>query len=187
MAGPDAFSRRALLSGAGGLALAALAGRVTHADQPHTGTLNYDSIRERGILRIPYYEDFAPYSTTTAEGPKGIDIEIAREVAKRTGFQPDFFPLLAGEKIDDDLRNGIWRGNLVDRTVGDIMFHVPYDKQIQINNDLVVLFGPYFEEGFAIATDPEGVRGLAVDATHVYWTVMGPFNGQVGTINKITK
>lgn len=159
MAGPDAFSRRALLSGAGGLALAALAGRVTHADQPHTGTLNYDSIRERGILRIPYYEDFAPYSTTTAEGPKGIDIEIAREVSKRTGFQPDFFPLLAGEKIDDDLRNGIWRGNLVDRTVGDIMFHVPYDKQIQINNDLVVLFGPYFEEGFAIATDPEAMPG----------------------------
>ncbi|PWR18700.1 substrate-binding periplasmic protein [Zavarzinia compransoris] len=159
MAAPRMWPRRALLQAAGGLALAALGAGATRAEQPPVGTLNYDSIRARGILRIPYYEDFAPYSATTPDGPKGIDIAIGREVAQRIGLQAEFFPLVAGEKIDDDLRNGIWRGNVVDRTVGDLMFHIPYDKQIQINNDLTVLFGPYFEEGFAIATDPERMPG----------------------------
>lgn len=153
-------SRRAVLGLAGmlgaGIALGARSGR---AEEDLAGTLNYDAIRARGILRIPYYEDFAPYSATTAEGPAGIDIEIGREIAARIGLKPRFFPLVAGEKIDDDLRNGVWRGNLIDRSVGDLMLHVPYDRQIQLNNDLVVLFGPYFEEGFAIAYDSEAMPG----------------------------
>ncbi|MCW0183124.1 MAG: transporter substrate-binding domain-containing protein [Zavarzinia sp.] len=146
------------LAGALGAGLV-LGGRSARSDDDPVGPLRYDTIRERGILRIPYYEDFAPYSITTAEGPRGIDIDVAREVAKRIGLQPHFYPLVAGEKIDDDLRNGIWRGNVIDRSVGDLMFHVPYDRQIQLNNDLVVLFGPYFEEGFAIASNPEVLPG----------------------------
>ncbi|RJF80548.1 hypothetical protein D3874_25820 [Oleomonas cavernae] len=153
-------SRRDLLGLAGALGAAlALGGRGARADEDLVGTVNYDTIRARGVLRIPYYEDFAPYSTTTADGPAGIDIDIAREVAGRIGLRPRFYALVAGEKVDDDLRNGIWRGNLIDRSVGDLMFHIPYDRQIQINNDQVVLFAPYFEEGFAIAYSEQAMPG----------------------------
>lgn len=153
--------RRRDLLGLAGIIAAGLALRPgrARADDDLVGTLNYDLIRRRGIIRIPYYEDFAPYSATTAAGPVGIDIEIGREVARRINLTPRFFPLVAGEKIDDDLRNGVWRGNLIDRSVGDLMLHVPYDRQIQLNNDLVVLFGPYFEEGFAIAWNEAAMPG----------------------------
>jgi ABC-type amino acid transport substrate-binding protein len=153
------LSRRDLLGLAGVGTALALGGRGARADEDLIGTVNYDTIRARGVLRIPYYEDFAPYSMTTADGPAGIDIDIAREVAGRIGLKPRFFALVAGEKVDDDLRNGIWRGNLIDRSVGDLMFHIPYDRQIQINNDLTVLFAPYFEEGFAIAYNEQAMPG----------------------------
>lgn len=152
-------TRRAFLGLAASLAAGFALPARARADIDALGPLRYDTIRERGVLRIPYYEDFAPYSWSTPDGPQGIDIAVGREVAQRIKLTPSFFPLVAGEKIDDDLRNGVWRGNLIDRSVGDLMFHVPYDRQIQINNDLVVLFGPYFEEGFAIATDPDKLPG----------------------------
>ena len=59
----------------------------------------------------------------------------------------------ADENVDSDLRNYVWKGPLVgpDRNVVNVMLHVPWDRELDIRNELVVLTGKYMVEEVAIA------------------------------------
>ena len=58
----------------------------------------------------------------------GIDVDIAEDLAKSVGAKLDLFNLRADDDINDDLRNGVWKGTVFGAAPGDVMMHVPYDK-----------------------------------------------------------
>ena len=127
---------------------------------------NFDEIVEAGVIKIAVYDDFAPYSFHDADGPRGIDTEIASLIARELDLKLDLMFITAGESVDEDLRNYIWRGprigaraqgsHVVD-AVANLMLHVPYDRVLDQRNELAVLFSPYCEEYLTIARDPEQV------------------------------
>jgi ABC-type amino acid transport substrate-binding protein len=110
-----------------------------------------DTVRERGNLAVIVYRDFPPFSQQKGGKVVGIDVDIAQEIGKRLGVAVEILQLTADESVDDDLRNGVWKGTVVGGRVGDVMMHVPYDRQLDIRNDMAVLFGPYYQETLAVA------------------------------------
>ena len=112
---------------------------------------DFDTILERGFLTFAVYEDFAPYSWQEGGKARGIDIEVARIIAADIGVEARFNFVTADENVDADLRNQIWKGPLIGGQVSNIMMHVPYNKNLQCRNELVVLNGQYFNETLATA------------------------------------
>lgn len=62
---------------------------------------------------------------------------------------------MQGEKADDDLRVNVWKGPLTGGGVGDIMMHVPIDREFALRNKEAVLGNAYFQEQVALAIHPE--------------------------------
>lgn len=130
--------------------------------------LSLDEIMEKGVIRIGVYRDFPPFSYRDAGGELvGIDVDIGREIATRMGVAVTYMELTADENVDDDLRNGVWKGHYLGGGVADVMLHMPVDRELNIRNDLVVLFGAYYRDSFLVARDPvktDGVETLPVFA-----------------------
>ncbi len=113
-----------------------------------------DEVKASNLLRVIAYEDNSPFSWSDAGVPKGIDVEIGRALAQKLGVEVEIILRMQGEEVDDDLRANIWRGPLTGGPVGDVMMHVPIDKELVIRNKEAVVGNPYFEERVAIAIDP---------------------------------
>ena len=118
-----------------------------------------ESVRQAGVLRVAVYQDYKPYSWSEGGRTVGIDADLAEALAKKMGVKLDLFELRADDDINDDLRNGVWRGSVVGAAPGDVMLHVPYDKRIEKENDRVALVGPYHVDGLAMITDPAKASG----------------------------
>ncbi|MFZ3186567.1 MAG: transporter substrate-binding domain-containing protein, partial [Pseudomonas sp.] len=89
---------------------------------------SYDSIAESGVLKVMLYQDFAPYSFVADGQPRGVDYELAQALAKGLGLTLEVIWAVPGEKLDDDLRDYIWRGHyLRPHELADVMMRVPYD------------------------------------------------------------
>jgi len=123
-----------------------------------------DDVVKSGFVDFALYSDFAPYSWVETDGtPRGIDVDIALELAKDIGVEPRFMVRIAGENLDADLRSNIWRGDIVDKKMADVMMHVPQDKgliapvagEVEPRNDLVHFCCGYHLEKFAVVVDPE--------------------------------
>jgi len=114
-----------------------------------------DELVASGHITIFVYEDYAPYSWQEGETLKGIDVDIARVIAEKLGVELKFLVRGADENVDDDLRVNIWKGDLIHRKVADVMMHVPYDRELDIRNELAVLSTPYFREELAVLADEE--------------------------------
>lgn len=156
-----ALRRRALLGGLGAALPLAAAGARNLSDTVNAVGNSLDELRAKGSLRIAFYTDFFPFSYEAPDGGgwRGIDIDLIQHVAGRLGLRVDPFPLQAGETVDDDLRNAVWRGRAVDHQWANLMVHVPYDRGLMLRNELVVLLGPYHVEGLVLAVNPERVEG----------------------------
>jgi ABC-type amino acid transport substrate-binding protein len=113
------------------------------------GARPLDDVIKSGYLDVAVYEDFKPYSWSENGQPKGIDVEIAREIAKKMGVEPRIVVRVAGENLDTDLRYNIWRGELSTFKMVDMMMHVPQD------NDQVHFCCSYQLESFAVIADPK--------------------------------
>src|SRR5689334_20651054 len=148
--------------------VAALAAAAPAAARP------LDDVRAAGTVRVAVYSDNAPWSSGGMDGsaPAGIDVDLARAIAGRLGVRIDFLALPAGEAVEDDLRNAIWKGHYLGYGTADVMMHVPVDPAFARRNDNVVIFGPYQRDGFALALDgrridpaaaaaPDGLAALA--------------------------
>lgn len=113
-----------------------------------------DEVKASNLLRVIAYEDNRPFSWSDDGIAKGIDVDISRALAKKLGVEVEIILRMQGEEVDDDLRANIWRGPLTGGPVGDVMMHVPIDKELIIRNKEAVMGHPYFEERVAIAVDP---------------------------------
>lgn len=110
-----------------------------------------DEVRAAGAVRIVVYRDFPPFSREVGGRPAGIDVDIGGAIARHLGVTPEIILLSADESVDDDLRNGVWKGPRIGGSAGDLMMHVPYDRALQVRNELIVLFAPYHREELVVA------------------------------------
>lgn len=113
----------------------ALAGTMpAHAD--------WDKIRQSGSLKVAVYNEFAPFSDRGA----GIDIDLAQALASKLKLRLTLLPFPAGENLNDDLRNMVWKGHYLGYGPADVMLHVPVDNRLMAQNDKVAIFAPYHVE-----------------------------------------
>ena len=136
------MNRRAFLSS---VALVAL-GAATPALAAPLG-----KVRELGVLRVAVYKDNRPWSWRKEGKLTGIDVDIAQALAKALGVRADIAELVADESVDDDLRNGVWKGGLLGFQPADLMLHVPFDRTFAARNDQVAIIAPYYRETFQFA------------------------------------
>lgn len=112
-----------------------------------------DEVIDSGFITIAVYEDYAPYSWEVDGQVTGIDADIARLLAASLDLELKFLVRGADENVDDDLRNNLWKGDLVHRKAADLMLHVPYDRELDARNEFVALMAPYFLEQMAVVSN----------------------------------
>lgn len=95
-----------------------------------------------GILKVAVYNDFAPFS----DNGSGIDIDLARALAEKLGLKLSLLPFKAGDDLNDDLRNMVWKGHYLGYGPADVMLHVPVDRALMAANDKVQIFAPYYHD-----------------------------------------
>ena len=135
---------------------------------------SYDDIKASGYIDVAVYQNFPPYSYTDDKGDAiGIDVDIAKLLAKEIGVEVRWLWMHSDETVEDDLRNAIWKGRKIDRRKADIMMRIPYDRKFAHGvdgyglprNEFVVMFAPYHAERWSIARNLEKVgtdRNLAI-------------------------
>lgn len=117
-------------------------------------------LQQAGQLRVAVYADFPPYSNKG----KGIDEAIGKELAKRIGLEAEVVEYTAGEDMNDDLRNMVWKGHYLGTRPSDVMLHVPVDQHLAKNNEQVKIFGAYHLETLAVVRNPARVPPMAGSA-----------------------
>lgn len=128
-----------------------------------------DDVVESKVLRVVVYDDNKPFSWVEDGVAKGIEVEMARRFAAGLGVEADIIARTAGEEVDDDLRSNIWQGPRTGGAVGDVMMHVPTDKELVIRNPLVQIANPYALEQVVLVVHPDMVgeeQGFAPFARH---------------------
>jgi ABC-type amino acid transport substrate-binding protein len=118
------------------------------------GARSLEAVRQAGELRVTVYQNYKPYSWRADGKAVGVDVDIAQALAEALKVRLSLFELRADDDINDDLRNGVWKGTVLGDAPGDVMLHVPYDKRIEAKNDKVALFAPYHVDGLAMFVDP---------------------------------
>lgn len=110
-----------------------------------------DQIVEQGHMLFAVYENFPPYSFEEAGKARGVDVEIARLIAEDLGVEARFNFVAAGENLQADLRNNIWKGPLIGGRVSNVMMRIPYNSAFTCRVEQVVFTGQYASESIAIA------------------------------------
>ena len=110
-----------------------------------------DRITEEGWIEVALYEDFPPWSFMGPDGPEGIDVDLARLIGDELGVETRLRLVQAGETLDQDMLNYVYRGAAVDGRVSNVFMHAPYDVDLSCRMDQVVFTGIYAEESLAIA------------------------------------
>jgi ABC-type amino acid transport substrate-binding protein len=158
--GRAGLDRRDLLRALAGAAVAAWAATpgASHAAEPDSAL---ERVRSRGRLVVGLYQDLPPFHMKG----RGIDVALGRALAEslKVGFEP--LPFTAGEAMDDDLRNMVWKGHYLGWGPADVLLHVPVDPPLMNATPQVRIFAPYYRERVAMAYSkaafPEGVTSLA--------------------------
>lgn len=111
----------------------------------------FDEIIDRGFIEFAVYADNPPYSWDGGSKPMGVDIEIGRLIAEELEVEPRFRFVEAGENLDADLMNYVWKGAVIGGHVSNVMLRVPYNSDYACRVDQVVFTGQYAGEAIAIA------------------------------------
>jgi len=106
-------------------------------------------IRQAGVLKVAVYKDMRPFSSNDG----GIDIDLAKALAAKLGLQVSLLPFDAGENLNDDLRNMVWKGHYLGYGPADVMMHVPVDKMLMAQNKQVSIFAPYYRNRVRLVRD----------------------------------
>lgn len=118
------------------------------------GARPLDEVKAGNLLRVALYENNRPFSWREGEKVVGIDVDLAEALAKELGVNIEIIARMQGEDVDTDLRSNVWKGPVVGGPVGDVMLHVPFDRELGLRNREAVLINPYFEQRIALAFDP---------------------------------
>ena len=154
--------------------------------------------REAGVLMVAVYTDFVPFSQVGAAGCEGIDVALARRLAERLNLKPKLLPFTAGANMADDLRNMVWRGDVLHYGPADVMMHVPVDRRFSAANDQALTFAPYYRESLVLvrnvrvlpappnAPDLVGKAVAAEQGTAAASALLGAAGGALRDTVKIT-
>ena len=137
---------------------------------------SYDDIIENDEIVIAVYSDFQPFSYKENGDEKGIDVDLAHAIAKRLGVKLRLRWMTADETVDDDLRNNIWKGHFLNRTVADLMLRVPYDKKYSLLRDdigelvhqHVHMFAPFHTESWKVIFNSQKIESVETIAVFQY-------------------
>lgn len=139
-----------------------------------------EHIKESGEIIIAIYEDFPPYSFKEKGIAKGIDIEIGKLIAKSLNVKPVWYFTGFDENLSADLRNTIWRGNLIHKTKADVMLRIPYDYDYlrvtdkytgELENERVSIKAPYQSEKWIITTHKKVIPEIKTLGIFAYNTI----------------
>jgi polar amino acid transport system substrate-binding protein len=123
-----------------------------------------DDVVSAGALRIGVYRDNPPFSFRRDGKLVGVDVDIGRAIAERLKVDPAYMEITAGETVDDDLRNAVWKGHYLGGGVADVMLGVPYDRAFAQRNPNAAFFAPYLRQEFALARSPSAADGAGLEA-----------------------
>jgi len=137
---------------------------------------SYDDIIENNEIVIAIYSDFQPFSYLENGKEKGIDVDLAHIIAKKLGVKLRLRWMTADENVDDDLRNNLWKGHFLNRTVADLMLRVPYDKDYSLLRDdigelvhqHVHMFAPFHTESWQVIFDSKKIESVETIAVFQY-------------------
>jgi len=139
-----------------------------------------DDIKNSGEIYIAVYEDFPPYSYIENGVAKGIDIDLGTKVAESLNVKPIWNFTGFDETLAGDLRNNIWRGNIVHKNKADVMFRIPYDYDYlritnkstgELETEMVSIKAPYQSEKWVIVTNKEIIPQVNTLGVFAYHTV----------------
>ncbi len=148
-------------------------------------------IRASGLLKVAVYKDNAPFSDGPTDNMQGLDIDLAGALARQLQLTLSLLPFDAGERMNDDLRNMVWRGHYLGYGPADVMLHVPVDKYLMQENRQTLIFAPYMRQVQVLlhdtralpqVTGPDDLKGhrLAVErGTGLGSVLMGQQNGML--------
>lgn len=170
--------------------LMALGAPFAHAQ---TELADLAKIKSNGTLKVALYKDNAPFSSGPGDEMTGLDVGLAEGLARQMNLKLSFLPFDAGEKMNDDLRNMVWRGHYMGYGPADIMLHVPVDKYLIQQNRQVLIFAPYMRQVQVLLHDtrklpevngPEDLKGHRLSAergTGTASVLMGHNGGMLRT------
>lgn len=130
-------------------------------------------IRASGMLKVAVYKDNAPLSSGAANDMQGLDVALAQALARQMNLSLSLLPFDAGENMNDDLRNMVWRGHYLGYGPADVMLQVPVDKYLMQKNRQVMVLAPYMRQSLVLLHDtrrladvaaPEDLKGLPLAA-----------------------
>jgi len=145
--GPHPVSRRT--------AVAALLGAGLAPAWAQTELTDLAKIRANGALKVAVYKDNAPFSDGPANAVAGLDVSIAEALARAMGLKLALLPFDAGENMNDDLRNMVWRGHYLGYGPADVMMQVPVDRVLMQRNRQVLVLAPYMRQQIVLAHDTQ--------------------------------
>jgi ABC-type amino acid transport substrate-binding protein len=130
-------------------------------------------VRANGALKVAVYKDNAPFSSGPATDMKGLDVSLAEALARQMNLKLSLLPFDAGENMNDDLRNMVWRGHYLGYGPADVMLQVPADRFLANGNPQVTIMAPYMRQSNVLLHDsrrlasvatPEDLKGLPLAA-----------------------
>ena len=130
-------------------------------------------IKASGTLKVAVYKDNAPFSSGPASAMTGLDVSLAEALARQLGLKLSLLPFDAGENMNDDLRNMVWRGHYLGYGPADVMLQVPVDRYLMNENRQALIFAPYMRQVPVLLFDarkvaevraPEDLKGLPLAA-----------------------
>lgn len=150
-----------------------LAASVPLSARAQTDLSDLERVRASGALKVAVYKDNAPFSDGPANHIQGLDVSIADALARQLKLKLSLLPFDAGENMNDDLRNMVWRGHYLGYGPADVMLQVPVDKYLMQKNRQVLILAPYMRQQLVLVSDtrriadvgnPEDLKGLPLAA-----------------------
>lgn len=117
--------------------------------QISTAHADLAKLQQSGVIKVAVYKDFVPFSGKDG----GIDIDFANALAQKLGLKLSLLPFDAGENLNDDLRNMVWKGHYLGYGPADVLMHVPVDSHLMEENKRVQIFAPYYREKVRLVRD----------------------------------
>lgn len=121
----------------------------------HAAQADLDKVKQAGVLKVAVYKGMQPFS----DKDSGIDVEIANALAGKLGVRVTLLAFDAGENLNDDLRNMVWKGHYLGYGPADVMMHVPVDSRLMAENKNVAIFAPYYRERVRLVRDVRKIPG----------------------------
>jgi polar amino acid transport system substrate-binding protein len=112
-----------------------------------------EKVAETKTLRVAVYEDHYPFCWKEGGSYRGLDVDIAGELAQALNARLDLVVRMSGEDVGGDLRANVWRGPLTGGGVADVMLHVPAEREFTRTLEHVVVANPYYRHSLAFAVD----------------------------------